>query len=203
MRGSSPEASEPEPASRFEFEPCSAASQARPRRVAVRVVKAAGAELGLFFTERGGHLEVTGYQGALADAIARDAAKVVEGDRLYEVNDVGGDPAVLRDALAASRTASSLVLVFERKGISGGDIAAALRGLEDLAPQILREGGGRAQPALVASMLRLADEAGEREQVLETLDLSARALSEVLFLPEFCVRSRKKNKLINKYNTEK
>ena len=55
------------------------------------------------------------------------------------------------------------------------------RSLEDLAPQILREGGGRAQPALVASMLRLADEAGEREQVLETLDLSARALSEVLF----------------------
>jgi hypothetical protein len=65
--------------------------------------------------------------------------------------------------------------------LKGGDIAAALRGLEDLAPQILREGGGRAQPALVASMLRLADEAGEREQVLETLDLSARALSEVLF----------------------
>ena len=95
------------------------AGQAHPRRVAVRVVKAAGAELGLFFTERGGHLEVTRYTGALADAIAEReeynaGSKVVAGDRLYEVNDVGGNPAVLRDALAASRTASSLVLVFER-----------------------------------------------------------------------------------------
>ena len=114
MRGSYPEASQPEPALQFEAELGSAARQAYPRRVAVRVVKAAGAELGLFFTERGGHLEVTGCKGALADAIAGDAAKVVAGDRLYEVNNVRGDPAALRDALAASRTASSLVLVFER-----------------------------------------------------------------------------------------
>ena len=74
MRGSYPEASQPEPALQFEAELGSAARQAYPRRVAVRVVKAAGEELGLFFTERGGHHEVTGYKGALADAIAVDAA---------------------------------------------------------------------------------------------------------------------------------
>ena len=76
MRGSYPEKSQPEPAPQFEAEVIyrswslsklgSAARQAHPCRVAVRVVKAAGAELGLFFTERGGHLEVTRYTGALA-----------------------------------------------------------------------------------------------------------------------------------------
>ena len=108
---------------------------------------------------------MTGYNGALADAIAGDAAVVAAGDRLYEVNNVGGDPAVLRDALAASRTASELVLVFERdhaameehvlQALNDGDIAAARRGLEDLA-----EGGGSVQPALVASMLRHANRGG-------------------------------------------
>ena len=116
MRGSYPEVSQPEAALRFEaelrlrtmprllassMEPVPAAHQAHPRRVAVRVVKAAGAELGLFFTERGGHLEVTRYTGALADAIAEieeynAGSKVVAGDRLYEVNNVRGDPAALR-----------------------------------------------------------------------------------------------------------
>lgn len=93
------------------------AGQAHPRRVAVRVVKAAGAELGLFFNERGGHLEVTRYTGALADAIADARIFIDAGDRIYEVNNVRGDPAVLRDALAATRSASSLVLVFERPDV--------------------------------------------------------------------------------------
>lgn len=167
-----------------------AAGVAAPLRLEVRVEKIAGAELGLSFVERHGALEVTGCKAALLDAIAAGAAQVLEGDRLVEVNGLHGDPSSLREALASARSATSLVLTFERdpsvmeeqvlRALNAKDCPGARRALEDL-----KANGCYVQTALVTGMLQLANEVGERECAFATLDrlnLSARDLAEVLFV---------------------
>jgi hypothetical protein len=162
----------------------------RPVRLVVTIEKAAGAQLGLIYVERNGNLEVTGCKAALLEAIAGGEAQVVEGDRLVAVNGVGGDSAKLREALSSARAATSLVLGFERsqsamedqvlQALSNRDWPAVRRGVVDL-----KASGGSVQTALLTGMLRLANEVGEREAALASLDsmnLSARDLAEVLLI---------------------